>query len=197
MPLQSSASGANPLNMSEVKSEFGGTSPPTTLTSYVRNSSYVPTNDFTSTIPTAPTITLLDFLSGSAAGFTAVEPEAVEAIDVGNQVEVDIIFRANGTYIANAYSSGINTDIPSTPFRSSESSGSDYYIKATVINSSGDYTFTGTTGSWLQCNQDRRWAAEQELDLGSSFFELNIQISTSASDVDIFDNKIFNFTLET
>lgn len=60
MTLQSTASGANPLTINEIKAEFGG---PTTITSYYRGGGYVPNHEANSGIPTLGNIKVLNFLS--------------------------------------------------------------------------------------------------------------------------------------
>lgn len=53
-----------PINLSQIKTEFGGGSPPNNLTAYYRGGSYVPSQASTN-IPTSGTIKLQDFLGTS------------------------------------------------------------------------------------------------------------------------------------
>lgn len=65
MALQSTANVADPLRLSEIKTEFSATGT-RSLTEFVKGGTYVPNTTTNATIPTAAPITILNFLGGSA-----------------------------------------------------------------------------------------------------------------------------------
>ena len=57
--------GSPPISLSDIRGEFGGTAPDS-LSEYYRGGSFVPDTATNAGIPTSGSISLLDFLGGSA-----------------------------------------------------------------------------------------------------------------------------------
>ena len=62
MTLQSSASGANPLTFSEIRTEFSYQGTSTSFRAYLKNAGIVDSDDDAPSVPTSGTINMLNFL---------------------------------------------------------------------------------------------------------------------------------------
>lgn len=112
MTLQSSASGANPLTINEIKAEFGG---PNTITSYYRGGGYVPNHDVNVGIPTSGNIKVLDFLSTDktfrcsiTAGQVSINPIGAFITYSGFSTNLDGVGYSFGSILSGATYCGIS-----------------------------------------------------------------------------------------
>lgn len=149
MPLQSSASGADPLKLSEIKTEFGG---PDNLRAYLNGGTYVPSSPLNSGIPSSGTLKILDFLSSSAGIGTVNIPtsfgvnHARTGITSSGTATASLSMRTDTTYVGAVDT----TNVPTNWLTGSDAWAGGWQLRFTLVNNYGvgnHLSFTNTSNN--------------------------------------------------
>lgn len=206
MTLQSSASTGDPLNFSEIQSEFSPQGSAGNLLSYIKNAGIVDANDNVPSVPTSAPITILNFLSGECvhAALSSYNPSTYDIMLTRvaathpslSTARVGIQLNDDGTaiYYYSTHNIG-TTNFTSFTWKLGSGSVGNYY--AYMYAPTGDsFSVNAGTDSALQLNSTRNWRLDVSSTSGTVSKELNSTLEIRNASGAVITSKTLRFYVE-